>query len=332
MSSTVTNILPFAIIDVVLVSLTGFVCTLAIVVWLVLICIHFISERQEKREDAEPKQKKDATTETHELHQFTGTQMNGEDEPDGAFANTMKKADKQLSIHKNMHVFVRYFFPVLKKGSNNIDASGEAIVDETTILLNREVPNIFLKQLLLFTLVVLALSLHVFISNYLFVKSYGCSTEPYVHCYEAKVHFLIVDNKELDCTDSTATENITSIICYDLTLNATWAVSDAAATIAGAAFYFALITWILLKLSNIKYWKNTKNKLCKFKLKKFICIASVQVIITVIAGAVVSARIVALYLDGDTVYEDFIYVIINIYVVILGGAIPWWKFKLCTHS
>ena len=243
------------------------------------------------------------------------TKVQVTDEPDGEIA---EKMDKCLNIERSMHRCVRYFLPVLKRGSSDSKTNIQ------TVLLNRVVPSIFMEQLLLFTFVVVALSLHVFISSYLFIKSYGCSTEPYVHCFEAKVHFLVISDTKLDCGNDTAIENVTSIICYDLTLNATRAISAAGATLAGAAFYFAMITWVLLRLSNIKRWRYTTSKLSK----KFICITSIQVVITIIALVIVLAREVALILDRDTVYEDFIYAVINIYVVILGGAIPWWRFKL----
>ena len=376
MSSTITNSIPFASIDAVIIIIPGLLCTLAVGLWIAIITIRHINNKRRNcnecnssastRGHEELGLKKGVVTKvdvTDKDNKVQVAEMNGtedtkvqvtaevssdivedaEVEVGGSAAaaacrpvennnkaqvtetdcdeidyEIIEKVNKLFNVERCMHRCVRYFLPVLKSGPNDSKTNIQ------TILLNRIVPSIFMEQLLLFTFVVLALSLHVFISSYLFIKSYGCSTEPYVHCFEAKVHFLIISNTKLDCGNDTAIENITSIICYDLTLNATRAIADTAATIAGAAFYFALITWILLRLSNIKCWRHTTNKLSK----KFICITSIQVVITIVAGILVLAREVALILDRDTVYDDFIYVIINSYVVILGGAIPWWKFKL----
>ena len=178
------------------------------------------------------------------------------------------------------------------------------------------VPPFFMYQLLLFSFVVLALSIEVFISSYLFIKSYGCSTEPYVHCFEAKAHFLVIGTEELDCTDSMALENVTSIICYDLTLNIRRAVVEGGALMVSSAAYFYIVTSLLLTLNNLK-------KSCIWKG----IILAIQISIMLLGLCLVYARVIALAVDEDTIYEDFIYLIVYTYVVIIGGIVPWWKFK-----
>ena len=292
MSSTVTHGLPFAIIDTAIISITGLVSTLAVVLWIVIIVLRHISKKHKSSNNSE-----DGYVFTKDSNGLSNVNVGTE---------AITKMDRWFNIEKNMHLFVRYIIPTFK-GAESADGKIK------TILLDYVVPSIYIEQLLLFSFVVLACSLQVFISSFLFLKSYGCSTEYYVHCYAARVHFLIIEDRQLDCSNSTAIENITAIICYDVTLNVTRGISDAGAILAGAALYFVIITWILLKLLS--------KSCCGC------CIVLTQVLITTIAGMVVLARLVALALDGDTTYEDFVYIIINIYVVLLGGAIPWWKFK-----
>ena len=287
MSSALTHGLPFAIIDAAIISVTGLVCTLAVIFWIVIIVLRRIGRKHMS-----------SNVSDDDYVMLKGSR-------NSLSTQAAKKIDRWFNIDKNIHLFVRYYLPVFE--SESIESDGR------TILLNH-VPTIFMEQLLLFSFVVLALSTQAFVSNYLFIKSYGCTTERYVHCFKGKVHFLTVEDEQLDCTNGTAIKDITSIICYDLTLNVTRAISEAGATIAGAAVYFAVITWVLLKLL---------NKLCCR-----CCLVFTQVSITTIASVVVLARKVALILDEDTVYEDFVSIIVNMYVVLLGGMIPWWKFKL----
>ena len=214
-------------------------------------------------------------------------------------------------IEENLHKCVRCIFPWLEEGCEN-----------TYTLFGYTVPKFFIEQLLIYFIVTLTLSTQVFISSYLFIKSYGCSMEPYIHCYEAKVHFLIIGAEELDCKDPLAIQNITSIICYDLAFDLTHAIDDAAATIAGAAVYFVLITWILLKLSEMQEICANHKCTCICKL----CIVTVQGSIMLFVLAIVMLQIVALILDKDTVYEDIVHIAIRVYMVIIGGIIPWWKF------
>ena len=167
----------------------------------------------------------------------------------------------------------------------------------------------------------LALTAHVFVSNYLFIKSYGCSTEHYIHCFGARIHFLVVNSTELDCTDSDSVANITSIICYDLTLNFPRAIGAAATTLAGGAIYYGLIIWVLLKLSSQEFecWKDGSIKT--------VTITAVQAVVMLVALIIIQARLVALLIDEDTVYEDIVLLIIYNYVLIIGGLIPWQSFE-----
>ena len=169
--------------------------------------------------------------------------------------------DKVFDFEHKMHCLVRYSFPSLTEGRMKEE---DDEIREITVLNDGNdhyrIPTIFVYQLLLFSFIVLALSTQVFISSYLFIKSYGCSTEPYVHCFEAKVHFLVIGMEELDCTDSRTIENITSIICYDLTLNIKNAVLDGGTIIAWGAVYFAFIKWVLLTLVYMKCWRKCTEK------------------------------------------------------------------------
>ena len=208
---------------------------------------------------------------------------------------------------------MRALVPVLSKGPDDKPDKRQ------TKLFKYIVPEFYLDQLLLFCFIMLALTAHVFVSNYLFIKTYGCSTEHYIHCFGARTHFLVVNSTELDCTDSDSVANITSIICYDLTLNFPRAIGAAGTTLAGGAIYYGLIIWVLLKLSSQKCWKNESTKA--------VTITVVQAVVMLVALIIIQARLVALLIDEDTVYEDIVLLIIYNYVVIIGGLIPWQNFK-----
>ena len=230
-------------------------------------------------------------------------------------------SDEVFNFEHKMHCLVRQIFPSLSEGRLK---EGNKVKEITVLTYGDDhyyVPTTFLYQLFLFTFVMLALTVQVCISSYLFLKSYGCSTEPYVHCFEARNHFLIIGTEELDCTDSKATENITSVICYDLTLNAKNAILEGGTVLALGALYFTLIKWVLMRVLYMKFWKKRSKK------AMFIGILSIQLIVMFVALCIVNARIISLAYDQDTVYEDFVYLIINTYAVIGGGLVPWWKFK-----
>ena len=264
----------FIVLDVLPVAAAGFVCTLGIIFWLVIVaCLHI---------------------------------------------NQLEWINKYFSIEFNVHRFMRYVFPVLKAGPNDCKLNDEM----QTILLGYEVPSFFVEQLLLFSFVVIALSAQVLISSYLFIKSYGCSTEPYIHCFEAKAAFLDHNSVELDCKNSTLLEDIDSIICYDLALDIKRAILDAAAIAGLGVIYFAYITWFLLTLSNAKWWS-----LKRIQRLKYPAVFGAQIGTMLLALLIVHARVVALAIDRDIVFDDFIYLLIHTYAVVIGGIVPWWRFK-----
>ena len=209
-------------------------------------------------------------------------------------------------------------FLFLRKGPDDVSNDPDK---QQTILFGHVVPEFYIEQLLLFCFIMLALTAHVFASNYLFIKTFGCSREAYIHCFAARTHFLVVDGTELNCLDFDSVANITSIICYDLTLNFPRAIGTAGSTLAGGAVYFGLITWALLKLSSRNCWKKRRS------IVKTVVITSVQMVVMLVALIMVQARLVALFFDQDTVYEDIVLLVIYNYVVIVGGLLPWKMFK-----
>ena len=90
-------------------------------------------------------------------------------------------------------------------------------------------------------------------------------------------------------------------------------------TLAGGAIYYGLIIWVLLKLSSQECWKNGSIKA--------VTITAVQAVVMLVAFIIIQARLVALFIDEDTVYEDIVLLIIYNYVVIIGGLIPWQNFR-----
>ena len=291
--------IPYGMIDRVPVTIAAILCTLAVLTWLVILVFRH-------------------------CHQKCGMD-NGSDtvSTEEALGGVRYAANKcyahRISFRRRRHIIVRTIVPILKKGPD------DGPYYQQTILMKHVVPDFYIEQLLLFCFILLALTSQVFVSSYLLIKSYDCSNEPYVHCFEAQTHFLVVSDEELDCKNSTSLENVTSIICYDLTLNFPRAIGDAGSTLAGGAIYFGLITWTLLKLSGQKCWKKTKNG--EISLTKKVAITVIQVAIMLVAFAIVQARVVALVIDQDTVYEDIIYLLIYNYVVLIGGIIPWSHFK-----
>ena len=274
----------------VIVTLDGALCMMAILTWLTIIIARYCRKKCEK------------------IHHNNET-------VNGAKAVVDKVYEHRFSFKKRRHFIVRALVPVLQKGPDDRPDK------QQTILLQHIVPNFYIEQLLLFCFILLALTAHVFVSSYLFIKDFGCSEEPYRHCFEARQHFLVVGSTELDCTDPNSTEGITSIICYDLTLNFPRAIGEAGSTLASGAVYFGMITWILIKLSSLKCWKKRGSRV------KSVAITAIQVGIMFVALVIVQARVVALVLDRDTVYEDIVLLVIYNCVVIIGGIIPWKKFK-----
>ena len=174
--------LPYAIIDAVMVSIAGVSCTLAIIFWLAIVTLRWISMKN--RRDSTVAQHKDIevgmtnTTQSVRAEESTCTctsvtqvaqsnsiniatrqvTLNGSiEEPDGPFRDTIvegaSEVDRRFSIKKNMHKFVRYVLPAMQ-----------------IVLRECIVPSLYVKQLLLFSFVVLALSVYIFISSYLFIK------------------------------------------------------------------------------------------------------------------------------------------------------------------
>ena len=163
--------IPYNTIDIVIVTLDAALCTLAILTWLTIITARYCHKK--------------CTTTHHDTKEMVVR----------AKAVVNKVYEHRFSFRSRRHFIVRALVPILKRGPDDRPDK------QQTILLEHVVPDFYIEQLLLFCFILLALTAHVFVSNYLFIKTFGCSREAYIHCFAARTHFLIVDSTELDCLD-----------------------------------------------------------------------------------------------------------------------------------
>ena len=199
-----------------------------------------------------------------------------------------------------------------------IHMSGADDEEQVAMLHGYIVPDIFIEQLFLYCSIMIILSTTMFISAYISNKSLSqlCILESDAFCFEQGKIF----REQLDCKNSSELGNVTSIVCYQLTLNVSEAIEAVVATLAGGAFYFSFVTWLLLKIAQLNCWQR------KRKCTKKAAIILLQLFIMATAMVLVLGWLMSLIVQGGAAVAEYAEVCVYMIAVLLGGIMPWWRF------
>lgn len=114
------------------------------------------------------------------------------------------------------HKVVRKLFSTFTTGENDTKERPETLHHDHNIVSDK-----YINTLFLYSIIIIELIVPVFVSNYVYQKTPACSPDYNIHCFDTQQ----VYGDEVDCDNLTQLENVTSIVCYQLSLNMSHAVS-----------------------------------------------------------------------------------------------------------
>ena len=160
----------------------------------------------------------------------------------------------------------------------------------------------------------------VFWDIYLYEESNICSTNPDLVCFPAYPNMTTL---RLDCSDTTYLEdnNITSVICYKLVYKLGIASGSALGIVTAYALLFAVITLILLKVSNGSGW-NKRRALITVALQIITVATSLGIAIYFIFFPAIK-----LYTNEKQIIKALTIGYIYYTVIYSTALFPWWSFR-----
>ena len=226
------------------------------------------------------------------------------------------KVRKTIFTYK-AHEIVRNLFSKggLKAGPQDSEEKPE------TLLFGFVVPQTFIYQILLFSVVICFVSLAIFWDTFLFEVSYLCNPDiPDLHCFSGKS----LSEHELNCsnTDYLEQNNYSSFECYQFVFDFSNAAGNAGGVFTMSSVVFGVSTWLLLSISNGAHGSK-KQKIATF------CIQTTSMIFATF-GVIVGP--IAVSFIGNAIHYDFkitqiIQAVVLFSIILLTLGMPWYWFK-----
>ena len=175
-----------------------------------------------------------------------------------------------------------------------------------TLLFGYVVPNVYIYQILLFSILLCCNSMMIFWDTFLIEESYLCNSNvPNLHCYSHN------SSDELNCSNTTET----SVYCYQFVFNFSSAAGNATGVFLMSSIVFAINTWLLLRISKGKH--GTRKQKCRA-----LCVQ-----LTEFVGIIILQFIFPYIVDFAYFKSKHIILRISFFLTLqLSISMPWWRF------
>ena len=205
---------------------------------------------------------------------------------------------KRESNSKFAHSVARRIFN-MKAGPNNREDKLQ------TLLFGYVVPNFYIYQILLCSIMLCCYSLMIFWDRFLIEASYLCNPNvPNLHCYSQ--NFSSNNFAELDCSNTTET----SVYCYQFVFNFSSAAGSATGVFLISSVVFAINTWLLLRISKGKHGTGKRKILA-------ICVQLTELVGIIILQFIFPYT----FAYRHTILSTSLFM-----TLILSIGMPWWRF------